>query len=136
MCERLDCGWKFWYIIQLLGRFTYFPPNQGRRVMEDLRKTTVCEEEQSPEVERVIAFVMKAIEGDVRRIAEALVLKRDDQLFGSGEFDLRRKVLGMASHMLEAAVNDRKKGGIKVPARPVPTVARTPGSSSGVTRHS
>lgn len=104
--------------------------------MEDLLKTAVCEEEISPEVERVIAVVMKAIEGDVRRIAEALVLKRDDQLFGSGEFDLRKKVLGMASHMLEATVNDRKKGGIKVPARPVRTAAKTPGSSSGATRRS
>lgn len=84
--------------------------------MEDLRKSTIYEDEQSPEVERVIAFVMKAIEGDVRRIAEALVLKRDDQLLGPGEFDLRSKILGMASHIMEATVNDRKKGGIKVPA--------------------
>jgi hypothetical protein len=104
--------------------------------MEDLLKTAVCEGEQSPEVERVIAFVMKAIEGDIRRIAEALVLKRDDQLLGSGEFDLRTKVLGLACHMLEATVNDRKKGGIKVPARHVRTAAKTPDSSSGATRRS
>jgi hypothetical protein len=79
---------------------------------------------------------MKAIEGDVRRIAEALVLKRDDQLLGPGEFDLRRKVLGMASHMLEATVNDRKKGGIKVPARSVRTAVKTPASSSNAARRS
>ena len=104
--------------------------------MEDLQTATVCEANQSTEVERVIGLVMKAIEGDVRRIAEALVLKRDDQLLGPGEFDLRQKVLGMASHMLEATVNDRKKGGIKVPARPVPTVAKTRALSSGGTRRS
>jgi hypothetical protein len=104
--------------------------------MEDLHTAAVCEKDQSTEVDRVIAVVMKAIEGDVRRIAEALVLKRDDQLLGPGEFDLRRKVLGMACHMLEATVNDRKKGGTKVPARSVRTVAKTPASSSNAARRS
>ena len=104
--------------------------------MEDLRTAAVSELNQSSEVERVIALVMNAIEGDVRRIAEAMVLKRDDQLLGPGEFDLRSKVLGMARHMVEATVNDRKKGGIKVPARSAPTVAKTPASSNGGTRRS
>ena len=104
--------------------------------MDDLRTAAACEPDQSTEVERVIALVMKAIEGDVRRIAEAMVLKRDDQLLGPGEFDLRNKVLGMARHMVEATVNDRKKGGIKVPARSVRTAAKTPASSSGATRRS
>ena len=78
--------------------------------MDDLRTAATCEPDQSAEVQRVIALAMKAIEGDVRRIAEAMVLKRDDELLGPGEFDLRNKVLGMARHMLEATVNDRKKG--------------------------
>ena len=104
--------------------------------MEDLQTVAACVADQSAEVERVIALVMKAIEGDVRRIAEAMVLKRDDQLLGPGEFDLRNKVLGMACHMLEATVNDRKKGGTKVPARSVHTAAKTPVSSSGGTRRS
>ena len=104
--------------------------------MDDLRIAAVCESDQSAEVERVVALVMKAIEGDVRRIAEAMVLKPDDQLLGPGEFDLRNKVLGMARHMIEATVNDRKKGGIKVPARSVRGAAKTPASSSGGTRRS
>ncbi|MBU4270745.1 MAG: hypothetical protein KKA28_02605 [Planctomycetes bacterium] len=64
----------------------------------------------------MIALVMKAIAGDIRRVAGAVVLKRDDELLGPGEFDLHEKVLGMACHMPEATVNDRKKGGIKAPA--------------------
>ena len=98
--------------------------------MEDLQTVAACEADSSTEVDRVIAVVMKAVEGDVRRIAEALVLKRDDQLLGPGEFDLRQKILGMACHMLEATVNNRKKGGIKVPVRSVRTAAKTPASSS------
>lgn len=104
--------------------------------MEDLQTDPACEADQSTEVERVIAVVMKTIESDVRRIAEALVLKRDDELLGPGEFDLRSKVLGLACHMLEATVNDRKKGGTRAPARSVPTAAKTPASWSGEARRS
>ena len=104
--------------------------------MDDLRTVGACEDDQSTEVDRIVELVMKAIEGDVRQIAKAIVLKRDDQLLGPGEFDLRNRVLGMARHMIEATVNDRKKGGIKVPARSVRTAAKTPASSSGEARHS
>jgi hypothetical protein len=69
-------------------------------------------------------------------MAESIVTKRDDQLLGPGEFDLRNKVLGMARHIVEATVNDRKKGGTKVPARSVHTAAKTPALSSGGTRRS
>jgi len=104
--------------------------------MEDLQAAAVCEPDQSAEVERVIGLVMKAIAGDVRRFAEALVTNRDDELLGPGEFDLRNRMLGMARHMIEATVNDRKKGGTKVPVRSARTVVKTPASSSGGTRRS
>jgi hypothetical protein len=104
--------------------------------MEGLRRDQECDAGESTEVERVIAFVMKAIKNDVRRIAEAVVLKRDDELLGRGEFGLRDKMLRMACHVLEATVNDRKKGGIKAPARSVPTATKTPASSSGEARRS
>jgi len=104
--------------------------------MEGLQGEQGCGAERSTEVERVLALVMKAIENDVRRIAEAVVLKRDDELLGPGEFELRDKVLRLACHMLEAAVNDRKKGGTKAAARSVPTAAKTPASWSGEARRS
>jgi hypothetical protein len=66
--------------------------------------------DELPEVERVIGFVMKADEGDVRRMAEAIVLKRDDELLGRGESGLRDKLLQAACHILECTMNDRKKG--------------------------
>ena len=104
--------------------------------MEGSQKDRQNDAEHSTEVERVIALMMKAIEGDIRRIAEAVVLKRDDELLGRGEFELRDKVLGLASHMLEATVNDRKKGGTKAAARPALTAARTPASSGGERKRS
>jgi len=104
--------------------------------MDDLQTIVACEAGKSTEVDRIVELVMKAIQGDVRRFAETLVTKRDDELLGPGEFDLRDRVLGMARHMVEATVNDRKKGGTKVPARSVPTAAKTPASSSGEARRS
>jgi hypothetical protein len=77
---------------------------------------------------------MKAMEGDIRRMAEAIVLKRDDELLGPGEFDLREKALQAACHILEATINDRKKGGTKAAARSAPTAAKTPASSAGAAR--
>jgi hypothetical protein len=94
--------------------------------MEGLPESQSNGVEESSEVERVIGFVMKAIEGDIRRVAEAIVLKRDDQLLGPGEFELRDKMLRATCHILEAAINDRKKGGTKAAAPFVPTVVPTP----------
>lgn len=104
--------------------------------MEGLRRDQGSGAGQSTEVERVIALVMKAIESDIRRIAESVVLKRDEELLGPGEFELRDRVLQMACHMLEATVNDRKKGGTKAAARSVPIAAKTPASWSGEARRS
>jgi hypothetical protein len=104
--------------------------------MDDLQTMGAYEADQSTEVDRIVELVMRAIEGDVRRFAKTLVTKRDDELLGPGEFDLRNRVLGMARHMIEATVNDRKKGGTKVPARSARTVVKTPASSSGGTRRS
>jgi len=99
--------------------------------MEDLRKISTEGTVQSTEVERVVGLVMKAIEGDVRRIAESLVLKRDEEFLGPGEFELRETVLAMACHILEATVNDRKKGGTKAAASFAPTATRTLHSRGG-----
>ena len=104
--------------------------------MEGLRGAQEGQREESAEVERVIGFMMKAIEGDVRRIAEAVVLKRDDELLGPGEFELRDKVLQAACHILEATISDRKKGGTKAAARSVPTAVKARVSWSGETRRS
>ena len=92
--------------------------------------------EELAEVQRVHDVLSKAMDRELWQIAELMVGKRDDQLFGETEFALRDKVLRMGTQALQATVNDRKKGGIKVPARSVRSVAKTPASSSGGTRRS
>jgi hypothetical protein len=99
--------------------------------MEGLDDVLRSEAGESAETDRVIGVVMKAIEEDVRRMARAIVSKRDDELLGPGEFDLRDRVLEAACHVLEAAINDRKKRAIEAAACVALGVAATRGSSSG-----
>jgi len=104
--------------------------------MEGLRDNGASEVEQSAETERVVGLVMKAIEDDFREVAKAILSKRDHELLGPGEFDLRDRVFKAACHVLEAAINDRKKGGTEAAARLVLAAAPTPASSNGGRRRS
>jgi len=87
--------------------------------------------EKSEEVQRVHDVMLKAMEQEIWRMAEFMVTRRDDQLFGETEFTLREKALRMGAQALEATVDDRKKRGTRVAASSVPTVAKTGVSSAG-----
>jgi hypothetical protein len=104
--------------------------------MEGLQNDRVNGGEESAEVERVVGLVMKAVEDDFREVAKAIVSRRDHELLGPGEFDLRDRVFKAACHVLEAALNDRKKGGTEAAARLVLAAAPTHGSSNGGPRRS
>jgi len=104
--------------------------------MEGLQSDRGNETEQSTETERVIGLVMKAIKEDFREVAKAILSKRDHELLGPGEFDLRARVFKAACHVLEATLNDRKKGGTEAAARLVLAAAPTPASSNGGRRRS
>lgn len=104
--------------------------------MEGCRDDERNEAVESAETDRVVGLVMKAIEDDVRQMAKSILSKQDSELLGPGEFDLRDRVLKAACHILEAALNDRKKGGTEAAARIVHAVARTRVSSNGAGRRS
>jgi hypothetical protein len=87
--------------------------------------------EESVEVQRIHDVLLKAMDRDIWQIAELMVGKRDDQLFGETDFTLRDKVLRMGAQALEATVDDRKKRGIKAAASSARTAAKTRVSSAG-----
>ena len=87
--------------------------------------------EELAEVQRVHDVLSKAMDREIWQIAELMVGKRDDQLFGETEFVLRDKVLRMGAQALEATVNDRKKGGTKAAALSAQIAARTRVLSAG-----
>jgi len=87
--------------------------------------------EELAEVQRVHDVMLNAMDREIWRIAELMVGKRDDQLFGQTEFTLREAVLRMGAQALQATVNDRKKRGTKAAASSAPTAARTRVSLAG-----
>jgi hypothetical protein len=87
--------------------------------------------EELAEVQRFHDVLLKAMDREIWQIAELMVGKRDNRLFGQTEFTLREKVLRIGAQVLEATVNDRKKGGIKAAAWSAPAAARTRVSSAG-----
>jgi hypothetical protein len=87
--------------------------------------------EKLAEVQRVHDVLSKAMDREIWQIAELMVGKRDDQLFGETEFALRDKVLRMGAQALQATVDDRKKGGTRVAALSAQTAAKTRVSSAG-----
>ena len=92
--------------------------------------------EELTEVQRIHDVVLKALDKDIWQVAQLMATKRDDQLFGETEFQLREKALQMGAKALEATVNDRKKRGTKAAASPAPVVVKTHASLGGGRRPS
>jgi hypothetical protein len=76
--------------------------------------------------------MLKALDKDIWQLAQFMVTRRDDQLFGETEFTLREKALRMGAQALQATVNDRKKRATKAAASSAPIASRTLDSLVGV----
>ncbi len=88
-------------------------------------------QEEIAEVQRIHDVILKAMDREIWQLAQFMVTRRDDQLFGAAEFSLREKALRMGAQALEATVNDRKKRGTRAAVSSVPTAAKTRVSSGG-----
>ena len=73
-------------------------------------------EEQARRAQQLFESLKAAAEHDLRAVAESLATKPDDQLFGRTEFELRDLVLRLGAKALQAAAQQRKKGGTQDPA--------------------
>lgn len=69
-------------------------------------------EKQARLAEELYESVRVAADKDLRAIAELLASKPDDKLFGETEFQLRDIVHRVGAKALEAAAEQRKKGGM------------------------
>ncbi len=99
--------------------------------MDGTRPGEALTPEELAEVQRVYGLLREATDKEHWRLAKLMVSKKDSELFGRTEFQIRDRVLRMGALALEATVNDRKKGGTEVAASPVPTATRTPHSRGG-----
>jgi hypothetical protein len=69
--------------------------------------------EQEAEAQRLADTIAVKTKEDLLRITRLLVSKRDHELFGQTEFEVRDLVHQIGARAIETAVNERKKGGIK-----------------------
>jgi hypothetical protein len=77
--------------------------------------TTSLTAQQQEEAHRIYETLIKAAEGDLRKIAELLASKPDRQLLGRTEFQVRDLVHALGAKAIQAALDERKKGGTEVP---------------------
>lgn len=99
--------------------------------MDDSRNFDDMTSEELTEVQRMEEVISNALGKEIRKLAQFMVTRRDDQLFGETEFTIRDMVLRMGAQALEATVDDRKKRGTKVAVSSAQTAAKTRVSKIG-----
>jgi hypothetical protein len=72
--------------------------------------------EQEAEAQRLADIIAQKAKEEALVMARLLVSKRDHELLGATEFEIRDRVHRIGAHAIETAVNQRKKGGTKGPA--------------------
>ncbi len=72
--------------------------------------------EQAERAEQIFQSLRQATEADLRGIAELLASKPDHQVLGRTEFQVRDLVHDLGAKAIQAALDERKKGGTAGPA--------------------
>jgi hypothetical protein len=72
--------------------------------------------EQEAEARRLADTVALKTKEELLQITRLLVSKKDHELLGETEFQVRDLVHQIGARAVETVVNERKKGGIKGPA--------------------
>jgi hypothetical protein len=71
--------------------------------------------QQEALAQRLYEVMNQAFLDEARHLARLLASKEDAQLLGKTEFEVRDAVHRLGARALETALNERKKGGTKVP---------------------
>jgi len=72
--------------------------------------------EQEAEAQRLAELVAAKTKAEVLQMARLLVSKTDRELFGKTEFELRDRCHRLGAHVLQTALDERKKRATKDPA--------------------
>ncbi len=72
--------------------------------------------QQQAEAQRLYDALQQPFLDEARRLARLLAAKTDSQLLGPTEFEVRDRVHHLGARALQTALDERKKGGIRVPA--------------------
>jgi hypothetical protein len=69
--------------------------------------------EQEAEAQRLFELIQKPFLEEARNLARLLAAKPDGQLLGKAEFEVRDSVHRLGAQALQAALDEREKGGTK-----------------------
>jgi hypothetical protein len=84
------------------------PPFSSKEaVMTDLNLTA----EQEAEAQRLADIIAQKTKEEALQMARLMVSKKDHELLGATEFEIRERVHKLGAFAIETAVNQRKKGG-------------------------
>lgn len=86
--------------------------------------------EQEAEAQRIADLVMARTRVEALELGRMLASKSHGQLLGETEFQVRDAVHRIGAVAIDAALEERKKGGTKGPALSVPTAEKTPASKA------
>src|SRR5208337_2480451 len=102
----------------------FLPPLVRRRIMTEPQLTP----EQEAQAQRIAAIVGQKVQEETLRIARLLAAKRDAELLGPTEFEVRDRVHQLGAAVLQTALQERKKGGTRGRVVPARTATRRPAS--------
>jgi hypothetical protein len=91
------------------GMENYSPLSAWRSTMADIQLTP----EQEQEAQRLADLILEKTRAETLAMARLLVSKKDHELLGATEFEIRDRVHKIGAYAVETAVNQRKKGGTK-----------------------
>lgn len=69
--------------------------------------------DQEAEAQRLAAIILEKAKEEAVLMARLLVSKKDHEILGATEFQIRDRVHKLGAFALETALNERKKGGTK-----------------------
>src|SRR5947209_228083 len=72
--------------------------------------------EQEAEAQRLYQHLHQVFDREALQLARLMASKPDAQLLGATEFAIRDRVLRLGAEVLQAALDERKKGGTDSPA--------------------
>ncbi len=72
--------------------------------------------QQEQEAQRLHKILQQQCADDLLQLARLLVSKKDADLFGPTEFEVRDRVHQLGAKAIQTVLQERKKGGIKGPA--------------------
>jgi hypothetical protein len=86
--------------------------------------------EQEAQAQALYARLKERFDAEALRLARLMASKDDAHLLGDTEFQVRDRVHDLGAQVLQVALEERKKGGTKVPAAVARAAGKPPAASA------